>query len=240
MKRLLDSNTFLIILLVITICYIISFISTDIVVSDKIYTKHLNDKFEAKYNDFKNLDIDLADFEDELKEFEQNIEETNSYGWDYLYIDLVSILTPMFFVIFGFSGTFLVMLLFHKKFHVITFNHLLKASFISYLVFYATEIISAIYFLIFSKNYDLYDVQSFSKMFSFRLFFIEEETSTWLWKIVSQTEFAFFIFPLFVGLSLKVLYSKFKVYNLLAYSYLSYLSVFVFYNTVFWYLFDLV
>ena len=80
MKKLLDSNVFLIAFFVIIICYLISFISTDVVLSDKIYKKHLDEKYETKYNEFKELDIDLAEFEDELKQFEQNDEETDSYG----------------------------------------------------------------------------------------------------------------------------------------------------------------
>ncbi|WP_166386923.1 MULTISPECIES: hypothetical protein [unclassified Polaribacter] len=239
MKKFLNSNLFLIALIIIIICYIISFISTDVVLSDEVYNKYLNEKFETKYNDFKDLDLDLSDFEDELQEFEQNAAETNTYGWDYLYIDLIAILVPMLIVVFGFSGTFLILLLFHKRLHIIKFSHLLKASFLSYVLFYFTEIISAIYFLIFNNSYQLNDIQSFSSKFTFSTFFVKEETSTWLWKIVSQTDFVFFLFPLFVVLLIKVFYANFKLSLLLRYSYISYLIVFVFYNTVFWYLFDL-
>ena len=161
MKKLLDTNLFLITLFVVIFCYIISFISTDVVLSDKIYQKYLNEKYENKYNEYKDLDIDLSEFEDELKQFEQDAEDTNSYGWDYLYIDLVAITVPLFLVVLGFSGAFLVLILFHKKLHIIKFTAVLKATLLSFMVFYIPEIISAFYFLIFKKNYELKDIKEF-------------------------------------------------------------------------------
>ena len=43
MKRLLESNLFLIAFAVIIICYLVSFISNDVVLSDKVYQKYLDE-----------------------------------------------------------------------------------------------------------------------------------------------------------------------------------------------------
>ena len=68
MKNFLESNLFLIALLVVSLSYLISFISTDVVMSDKVYQKFLDEKYETKYNEYKELDVDLSEFE-ELKEW---------------------------------------------------------------------------------------------------------------------------------------------------------------------------
>ena len=140
----------------------------------------------------------------------------------------------------GFSGTFLVLLLFHKRLHVIKFTFLLKTSLLGYIVFYTPEIISAIYFLIFKNNYELTDIQNFESYFRISKLFNKEHTSEWLWGIVNETDFLYFIYPLIVAILLRVLYKNFKTNILVGYSYLAYGIVYVFYNTVFWYLFDLV
>lgn len=74
MIKILKSNLLLIAISVTIICYFISFLSNDIVLTDKIYQKFLDEKYEEKYNEFKDLDVDLADFEDELRKFEQTTE----------------------------------------------------------------------------------------------------------------------------------------------------------------------
>ncbi|MGZ0016471.1 hypothetical protein [Yeosuana sp. AK3] len=240
MKKLLDSNVFLIVLLVIVLYFIISYISTDVVLSDEIYLKYLDDKYETKYNEYKDLDIDLAEFEEELKQFEQDDNEKITYGWDYFYVDFISITAPLLIVVLGFSATFLILILFHKRLHTIKFVSILKASLISYIVFYVPIIISAIYFLIFKTNYELSDIHSFESYFKLSKFFNKETTPQWLWNILAETGFVYFIFPLIVALLLKVIYKNFRTSILVGYSYLAYIIVFIFYNTVFWYLFDLV
>ena len=47
--------------------YLISFISTDVIVNDKIYQKYLDDKYETKYNEYKTLDVALSEFEEKIK-----------------------------------------------------------------------------------------------------------------------------------------------------------------------------
>ncbi len=71
MKKLLESNIFLIALAIVIICYLITFISNDVVLNDKVYQRYLDEKYEEKYNEYKDLDIDLSEFEDELNQFEQ-------------------------------------------------------------------------------------------------------------------------------------------------------------------------
>lgn len=240
MKKLLKSNVFLIAFLVIVFYFILSFISTDIVLSDEIYLKFLDEKYDTKYNEYKDLDIDLTEFEDELKQFEYDTEETTTYGWDYLYIDVIAIIVPLLLVVLGFSATFLILILFHKRLHIIKFVSIVKVSLISYVVFYLPEIISAIYFLLFKINYEMADIQNFGSYFKISKLFDKENTSQWLWDLVSETGFVYFLFPLLVALLLKVMYKIFNIGMLTGYSYIAYAIVFVLYNTVFWYLFDLV
>ena len=240
MKKLLDSNIFLIALLVMVFYFIISFISTDIVLSDEIYLKYLDDKYDTKYNEYKDLDIDLTEFEDELKQFEYDAEETTTYGWDYLYIDSIAIIVPLLLVVLSFSATFLILILFHKRLHIIKFVSIVKVALISYVVFYLPEIISAIYFLVFKRNYEMANIKNFGSYFKISKLFNKESTPQWLWGLVSETGFVYLIFPLLVALLLRIMYKNFKTNTLIGYSYLTYAIVFLLYNTVFWYLFDLV
>lgn len=240
MKKILSSNVLLITLLVFIVCFLISYISTDVVLSDQVYNKYLDEKYEAKYNEFKDLDIDLSEFEEELSQFESNEDDDTSYGWDYFYIDSIAISVPLLLVVLGFSATFLLLILFHKRLNTINFLHITKTSLIAFLVFYIPEIISAIYFLIFKKDYEMVDIRNFDQYFKFSNFFEKESTPQWLWDIVSETGFIYILFPLVVGLLLSLLYGNLKKITLISYSYLAYAIVFIFYNTVFWYLFDLV
>ena len=240
MKKFLDSNVFLIALLVIVFYFIISYISTDVVLSDEVYLKYLDEKYESKYNEYKDLDVDLAEFEDELKQFEHDEEEITTYGWDYLYIDSISIIVPLLLVVLGFSATFLILVLFHKRLHIIKFTSIVKASLISYVVFYLPEIVSAIYFLIFKRTYEMVDIHRFGNYFKISKFFNKKDTPQWLWDLATETGFVYFIFPFLAALLLKILYKNFNTNILIGYSYLAYVIVFTLYNTVFWYLFDLV
>jgi hypothetical protein len=239
MKNFLGSNIFLIVLLVIITCYSISFISNDVVLSDKVYKKYLDEKYETKYNEYKDLDVDLSEFEDELKQFEQSSEET-SYGWDVFYVDSLFVLMPLLLVGLGFSATFLIIILFHKRLHIIKFLDILKCTLIAFIVFYIPEIISAVYFLIFKKSYELKDIHNFESYFSLNKFFDKTNTPQWLLDLVAEIGFVYLIFPLLVALLLKVMYKNFSIGILMAYAYLTYAIVFLLYNTVFWYLFDLV
>ena len=239
MRKLLESNILLIALLVIIVSYLISFISHDVVLSDKIYQIYLDEKNETKYNEYKDLDIDLSEFEDELKQFEQSADDS-SYGWDAFYIDSLFVLIPLLLVVLGYSATYLILILFHKRLHIIKFLNILKTSLIAFIVFYIPEIISAIYFLAFKESYELKDIHSFESYFRFSVFFDKKNTSKWLWDIVNESGFVYLLFPLITGLLLSVIYKNFKARTLISYSFLAYLIVFVFYNTVFWYLFDLI
>jgi hypothetical protein len=240
MNKILKSNVFLIALSTIVICFLISFLSNDIVLSDKVYQKYLDEKHEEKYNEYKDLDVDLSDFEDELKRFEQTTAEDSGYGWDEFYIDSIFVIVPLLLVAFGFSGTFLILILFNKKLHIIKYLDILKATLIAFIVFYLPEVISAVYFLIFKKNYELKDIHNFESYFGLSKFFNKDSMPQWLWDIVSQTGFVYLIFPLLVALLLGIMYKNFKTSALIGYSYLTYAIVFLLYNTVFWYLFDLV
>jgi hypothetical protein len=239
MKIFLESNLFLIALLIVSFSYLISFISTDVVMSDKVYQKFLDEKYETKYNEYKELDVDLSEFEEELKQFETTAEDS-SYGWDTFYIDTLYVFVPLLLVVLGFSSVFLVLILFHRKLHNIKFTHILKASLLSYLTFEIPRICSAIYFLVFKQEYELKDIHNFESYFKLSKFFDKEQTSTWLWEIVSETGFIYFIFPLLVALLLNYNYKNLKIKALIKYSYITYFIVFTFYNTIFWYLYDLI
>ncbi len=115
MENLLKSKFYLIGISVILLCYLISFISHDVVMNDKVYQKHLDDKYEAKYNEYKDLDIDLSEFENELKKFEQSTTENNNYDWGDFYVDSIFIVIPLLLVSLGFSATFLIIILFNNS-----------------------------------------------------------------------------------------------------------------------------
>ena len=138
MKNLLGSNVFLIALFVAILCYTVYFISTDVVLSDKIYKKYLDEKYETKYNEYKDLDIDLAEFEKELIQFETP--KDTSYNLDYFYVDSIFVLVPLILMVFGFSGVFLILVLFHRKLHVIRFVDFIRTSLLSFLIFYLPEV----------------------------------------------------------------------------------------------------
>ena len=239
MKKILSSNIFLIAFLVITISYLITLISNEVVLNDKVYKKYLDEKYETKYDEYKDLDIDLSEFEDELARFEQNPQDS-SYDWELFYVDAMLVIVPFILVVIGFSITFLILILFHKRLHVVKYLDLLKASLISYLVFYIPDILSAINFLIYKKSYEFNDIGIFENYFKFSVFFNKENIQKWLWDIVNETGIVYLFFPLIVGFFLSLMYNNFKKSTLIGYSYLAYLIVFIFYNTVFWYLFDLV
>jgi len=239
MKKILDSHVLLIALLVIVFCYLVSFIATDVLISDKVYQQFLNQKYEVKYNEYKDLDVDLSEFEDELKQFETSAEES-SYGWDTFYIDFLFIMVPLLLVVLGFSGVFLVLILFHKKLNRIKYTALIKMSLLSYILFYIPEIISSIYFLGFNKDYQMKEIGNFESYFFVGKLFDKKNVPSWFWEMVSETGFLYLLFPLCAALMLYVLYKNFKLPLLIGYSYASYFIVFVFYNTVFWYLFDLI
>jgi hypothetical protein len=240
MNKILKSNFFLIALSVIVTCFLISFLSNDIVLSDKVYQKYLDEKHEEKYDEYKDLDIDLSEFEDELKRFEQTTAENYGYGWDEFYIDSIFVIVPLLLIVLSFSATFLILILFHKRLHIIKFITLLKASLLSFLIFYIPEILSAIYFLIFERDYELSDIHNFESYFKLNKLFNKESTPQWLWDILTETGFVYLFFPLLVALLLRVMYKNFKTSTLIGYSYLAYIILFFLYNTVFWYLFDLV
>jgi hypothetical protein len=239
MKKILESNLFILVLFVILFCYLFSFISNDVVLSDKVYQKYLDDKYETKYDEYKDLNVDLSEFEEELKQFEETAEDS-SYDLETLYIDSLFVLIPLFIVVISFSGTFLILILFHKKLHVIKFIDLLKVAFIGFTVFYVKEIISAVYFLVFNSTYEMQDIKNFESYFKISTLFSKENTPNWLWQIVSETGFIYLLFPLIAALLISILYSNFKKVTLIGYAYLSYAIIFILYNTVFWYLFDLI
>ena len=238
MKKIFESNLFLIALSVIIFSYLVSFISTDVVVSDTIYQEYLDDKYENKYNEYKELDIDLSAFEEELKQFETPAENF-SYGWDTFYIDTLYVFVPLLLVVLGFSSVFLVLILFHKKLYSIKFTTIIKASLLSYIIFETPRICSAIYFLIFKEAYELKDIHNFESYFKLSKLFDKKQTPTWLWEIVSETGFIYFLFPLLVAFLLSYNYKNFKLILLIKYSFITYFIVFTFYNTIFWLVYDL-
>ena len=240
MRKFLESNVVLIFLVIFGVCFLLSYISTDVILSDEIYLKFLDEKYETKYNEYKDLDIDLSDFEEELSKFEYSDEEITTYGWDFFYVDSISILVPLLILVLGFSFTFLTLTLFHKKFHIVKYLKILKTSLVAFMVFYLPELISAIRFLLFKRDYDYEDLKEFQNYFKISIFFEEKSTPKWLWDIVSQTDFTYLLYPFIVGLLLGIIYKNFGRVKLIGYSYLAYLIVFIFYHTVFWYLFDLV
>ncbi|MCV6628674.1 MAG: hypothetical protein OIF50_02320 [Flavobacteriaceae bacterium] len=240
MRNLLNSNIFLIAFAVVLICFLISFISNDVVLNDKVYHQFLNEKYEHKYNEYKDLDIELLEFEKELKQFEQDSEDINQYSWDAFYVDSIFVLVPLIIFVLSYSATFLIMVLFHKDLYSIKFIQILKTSILSFLVFYIPEIVSSVYFLVFDKNYNLNDLNYFESHFRLNVFFKDNDIPKYLFEVLSQTGFEYFLFPLCSGLMLSILYKNLKCSLIIGYSFFAYFILYIFYNTIIWYLFDLV
>lgn len=238
MKKVLESKTSLLLIVVILLGYIINFIALDVVSNDTVWQQHLNEKYDKKYNEFKEFDLDLSEFEDELKEFEQQSEDVDeSYGWDYFYVDTLFVVVPLLVVGFGYSCVLLLLFLFHKSLSGINYIIILKSTIVAYILFYIPDIISNIYFLIFKKNYTFEDIQNFNSYFSTSSFFEKKNLPIWLWTVIDDFQLIYIIFPALVALGLKIIYKQFAVGLLLAYCYLAYIISFVFYQIIMWYIF---
>ena len=147
MSKILNSNTWLLLLLVVITGYTLNFISLDVVMNDNVYQKYLNKKYEKKYNEYKDLDVDLSEFKDELAAFDQQSADVdNSYGWDYFYIDTLVVLIPLLIVVFGYSCLLLLFFLFHKTLNTVKYLVILKVTILSYILFYIPKMLSNIYF----------------------------------------------------------------------------------------------
>lgn len=237
-KRILSSNWLILACIIVLLCFAINFIATDIVMNDKIYNNYLNEKYESKYNEYKDLDIDLEEFEDELNLFEPD--EDEGYGLDTFSVDLLFVLIPMSGMVIGFSSILLVFFLFDRSLSKIKFAQIAKSSLLSYLLFFVPFIISSIFFLTFKSEYNLNDIHEFENKFRFSNFFAKENTSKWLWDILSDTEIVYVIFPLSVAYLICLLNNNLSFLKIVVYSYLAYLLCFTFYHTLFWYLFELI
>lgn len=237
MKKILESKALLLILLIILLGYIIDFVSLDVVINDSVWQQHLNEKYEKKYNDYKEFDLDLSDFEDELKEFEQQSVEDNSYDWGSFYIDTLAIVVPFLVILFGFSCMLLLLFLFHKTLNKIKYLAILKATTLAYFIFYIPDIISNFYFLIFNRNYKIEDIQKFNSHFSTASFFEKESLPDWLWTVISDFQLIYIFFPALVALLIKIVYKEFSIGLLLIYCYITYIIAFILYEIIMWYLF---
>lgn len=238
MKKIFETNVWLLLVVVMLLGYMLNFIALDVVKNQTIWQQHLNEKYEKKYNEYKEFDLNLSEFEDELKEYEQQAtEENNAYGWDYFYIDSLLVVVPLIVVSFGFSCAVLLLFLFHKSFSVISYLVILKATILAYLLFFIPEIISNIYFLVFKTNYNFEQVEEFNKYFATSSFFSKEKYPPWLWTTITDFQLVYILFPALVALGIKVVYKQFSISLLLVYCYLAYLISFVFYEIIMWYIF---
>ncbi len=237
MKRVLESKTILLLLVVILLGYIIDFVALDVVINDTVWQQHLNEKYEKKYDEFKEFDLDLSEFEDELKEFEQQSIEDNSYDWGSFYVDTLAIVVPLLVVIIGFSCIVLILFLFHKTLTTIKYVIILKATTIGYVLFYIPDIVSNIYFLVFKRNYKMKDIQNFSSYFNTSSLFEKEQFSPWLWTAITDFQLIYILFPALVALGIKIMYKQFSMGLLLGYCYIAYLIAFIFYEIIMWYIF---
>lgn len=237
MNKVLKSSIFFVGLIVVLICYALSYVSSDLVLSDKVYGKYLDQQYQLKYYEYKQLDLDLSDFEDELAQFDST--NVSEYDWESFYIDSIFILAPMFILLLGYSCTFLITILFHKNLQHIKFGAIIKCTLLAYPVFYLIELLSAFYFLPYNIEYRYEEIVEFQNFFYVKNLFEENGIFSWLRKILAETNYFYFVFPLVVALLLKVMYPNLKKIEIIGNAYLAYTIIFLFYNTVFWYLFDL-
>jgi len=237
MKRIFQTNIWLLLLLIIILGYLINFIAIEVVDNNTLWQQHLTEKYDKKYSEYKDLDIDLSEFEDELKEFEQQSVEDDSYGWDFFYTDSIMVLVPILAVTIGYSISLLILLLFHKRLNIIKYLTIVKVTILSYLIFYVPDLISNIYFLVFKSDYKHADISNFNNYFTTTYYFNKENFSDWLWVIMGDIEPIYIIFPLLIALGLKSIYKQFSLGLLLTYCYLTYFISEIFLEIIMWYLF---
>lgn len=237
MRKLIESKWWLLLIVLVLTGYFLNFLDLDVVKNDNVWQEYLNEKYEKKYNEFKDLDLDLSEFEEELKEFEPSENQDNSYGWDYFYIDSLNVLVPILVVIFGYSCLLLIFFLFHSNYNIISYKYILKASTIAYFIFYIPEIISNIYFIVFKRNYKIEDVKQFSSAFYTSTYFNKDKLPSWLWAVITDFQFIYIVFPFLVAVCLKFRYKDFSLSLLAGYCYAAYLIAFIFYEILLWYLF---
>ncbi|MCF6182004.1 hypothetical protein [Lutibacter sp.] len=201
MSKILNSNTWLLLLLVVIMGYTLNFISLDVVMNDNVYQKYLNKKYEKKYNEYKDLDVDLSEFKDELAAFDQQSADVDtSYDWDYFYIDTLVVLVPLLVVAFGYSCLLLLFFLFHKTLNIVKYLDILKVTILSYILFYIPKMLSNIYFLIFKTDYTFENVRKFNRYFDTTTYFKKEFYPPWLWTAISDFDLIYIFFPALVAL----------------------------------------
>ena len=238
MKKILKSNVWLLLIVVTLLGYMLNFVALDVVKNDTLWQQHLNEKYETKYNEYKEFDIDLFEFEEELKEFEQqSADEDTSYGWDYFYVDTLFVFVPLLVISFGYSCTLLILFLFHKTLNLIKYLFILKATLVAYLLFYIPELSSNTYFLVFREDYTIENINSFNKIFKFSTYFSKERYPPWLWTVISDFQWIYILFPALVTLGVKLIYKQFSISLLALYSYIAYFISFVFYEIIMWYIY---
>jgi len=237
MKNILETKAILLVLLVILLGYLINFIALDVVINDTLWEQHLNEKYNKKYDEYKEFDLDLSEFEDELNEFEQQNVEEDSYDLDTFYIDTLSVVTPFLVVVLGFSCLLLLLFLFHGTLNKIKYLIIFKITSLSYLLFYVPDIISNLKFLVFDRNYEIKDIQKFNGYFKTSSFFEKESLPDWLWTTITDFNLIYILFPALIAVLIKIVYKQFSINLLLIYTYLTYFIAFVFYEIIMWYIF---
>lgn len=237
MRKIVKTNVWLLLLLIILLGYLINYVAIEVVANDNLWQQNLTEKYDKKYKEYKDLDIDLSEFKDELKEFEQQPIEDDSYGWDYFYTDSIMVLVPILTVTIGYSVLLLLLLLFHKRLNIIKYLNIVKITIVSYLIFYVPDLISNIYLLVFKPNYKFTDIGNFNSYFTTTHYFNKENFPDWLWTIMGDIQPIYIIFPLLIALGLKSIYKQFPLGLLLMYCYLTYLISFIFLEIIMWYLF---
>ncbi len=238
MGKILKSNSLLLFLFVLLLGYFIYFISIDVVANETLYNEYLTEKFEKKYKEYKDVDIELEEFKDELEEFEQKtINESWGYSWDDFYIDSIHVLLPLIVVVLGFTCILLTLFLFHKLLNQITFLSILNSTVLAYMVFYVPDIIASIYFLIFNRDYKFQDIGKFENNFRLSQFFDKEVLPSWLYTAISDFQLIYILYPLLVAFFIKFLYKSYSFRLLVAYVYVAYFVSFILMELILWYLF---
>lgn len=238
MNKILKSNALLLFVMVVLLGYTLNFISLDVVMNDTVWQQHLNKKYDKKYNEYKDMDVDLSEFKDELAAFDQQSANIDtSYSWDYFYVDTLTVLVPLLVVVLGYSCLLLLLFLFHKTLNTVKYQAILKVTILSYVIFYIPETLSNIYFLIFKTDYTVESFRKFYRHFHTSSLFNKEQLPSWIWGVISDFDLIYIFFPALVALGLKLLYKQFSIGLLLSYCYLTYIIAFIFNEIIMWYIF---
>ncbi|MFA8435691.1 MAG: hypothetical protein ACEPOZ_14320 [Marinifilaceae bacterium] len=234
LKSILRTKTIYIFLSLFAITFLCDFTYYQYVTTDQISRKY-QEKIQAKqeaeiYNEY---DEYLADFKNDLAEIELEETPTETYSWDYFYVDIVysSILCTI--ICLGLS--FLIFLGFHftHEYSAIPFGKLFKATLFAYIIFPLSTLFNCIWFKLIQTDYQMEDIQQINRYLNPSVqSFLESPKEYHLYNFLfSDINLQSILFLLLIPLLLKGI-SEFKYTALLKRMLIPFLVFFITYQII--------